>query len=71
MANIRHKSISDLSGWNAKELRKLRITIKNRMASLSSYSKAKELPDGHPLKGMEKQGCEDLLRKVLRSEKEL
>ena len=71
MANIRSKDINDLSTWDMKELRKLRITIKNRMNSLDSFSKAKELPDNHPLKGMELGECKELLLEVQRAEKKL
>lgn len=71
MANIRLKSIDSLESWNMKELRKLRITIKNRIESLKASSKPKELPDGHPLQGMELQQCQDLLLKVMRAQKAL
>lgn len=71
MANIRNKSIEDLSSWNLKELRKLRITVKNRIASLESVGKPKALPDGHPLRDMEPKDCEELLAKIKRAEKGL
>jgi len=70
MANIRLKSIQELDSWNTKELRKLRITIKNRIESLSLNSK-KKLPTSHPLCGLEVQECRDLLEKVKRAQKHL
>lgn len=71
MANIRNKSIKELENWNMKELRKLRITIKNRMESLKASSKPKALPESHPLKDMEVEECQALLQKVMRAEKDL
>ncbi len=72
MANIRKKSIIDLSDWDIKELRKLRITIKNRLSSLESFRKdSKDLPDNHPLQGMEVAECKSLLENVMRAEKAL
>lgn len=69
MANIRKKDINQLQEWNEKELRKLRITVKNRIASLESFSKEKELPEGHPLKEMDLKDCKEFLEKVVRAEK--
>jgi hypothetical protein len=71
MANLKLKSIKEIETWNAKELRKLRITIKNRVESLKADSKPKELPTSHPLKGMEIGECQELLLKVHRAEKAL
>ena len=71
MANIKLKPISELETWNAKELRKLKITIKNRMESLKNDSKPKELSDTHPLNGLEVEGCQKLLSKILKAEKGL
>ena len=71
MANIKLKSTDEIETWNIKELRKLRITIKNRIESLKASSKPKELPDTHPLKNLEVDSCERLLAKVLRAEKNL
>jgi hypothetical protein len=70
MANIRDKDINKLEDWELKDLRKLRITIKNRLSSLSSFNKnIKELPTNHPLKGMDAVQINGLLEKVLRSER--
>jgi len=71
MANIKLKSIEEIETWNIKELRKLRITIKNRMESLKASAKPKPLPDTHPLKDMELGECQKLLEKVQRAEKNL
>jgi hypothetical protein len=72
MANIRAKDITDLTTWDIKELRKLKITIKNRMSSLESFRKdVKELPDTHPLQGMELGDCKNLLESVLKAERDL
>ena len=72
MANIRAKDITDLTTWNIKELRKLKITINNRMSSLASFRKeVKELPEGHPLQGMELGDCKNLLENVLKAEREI
>jgi hypothetical protein len=70
MANIKLKPISELETWNAKELRKLRITIKNRMESLQ-LAKPKEISESHPLYSLEADGCQKLLEKVKRAEKAL
>lgn len=69
MANIKLKPLNELESWNSKELRKLRITIKNRMESLKVASKPKELPSSHPLHGMELEECQALLDKVIKAEK--
>ncbi len=71
MANIRSKSIDKLEEWNQKELRKLRITINNRISSLEAGPKAKELPESHPLKNFDIEACKDLLSKVQKQEKSL
>lgn len=71
MANIRKKSIQELESWNLKELRKLRISVKNRIQSLEFSSKAKELPGSHPLKDMGVEECKALLQNVQKAEKNL
>lgn len=71
MANIRNKSIKELDTWNMKELRKLKITIKNRMESLKASAKPKPLPESHPLFDFEVEECQALLSQVLRAEKNL
>ena len=69
MANIKLKSIQELNTWNTKELRKLRMTIKNRMSSLEISSEPKELNQSHPLYDMGESECKELLDRVLRAEK--
>jgi len=69
MANIRNKNINELTTWDRKELRKLKITINNRIESLSSQGKPKDLPESHPLSGMSIESCKELLLKVNREEK--
>ncbi len=69
MANIKLKPIDQLETWNTKELRKLRITIKNRMESLSLSSKKKELPPSHPLHLMDIGEIKNLLEKVQKAER--
>jgi hypothetical protein len=71
MAKIKDKDIKKLEGWDQKELRKLRILINNRLGSLDSFRKTKELPNSHLLFGMEAGQCKELLANVLRAEKKL
>ena len=69
MANIKAKDINKLQEWNQKELRKLRMTINNRISALAG--KAKELPTTHPLYEMEIGECKELLARVMKAEKGL
>ncbi|MBC75647.1 MAG: hypothetical protein CME64_06495 [Halobacteriovoraceae bacterium] len=71
MANIRQKSIQELESWNLKELRKLRISVKNRIQSLEFSKKPKELPSSHPLSQMGVEECKNLLQKVQKAERDL
>lgn len=71
MANIRLKPVTELKTWNSKELRKLRITIKNRIQAFEVSSSPRNLPKGHPLKNLETDGCKELLLEVMRAEKAL
>jgi hypothetical protein len=71
MANIKLKPIDQLDSWNAKELRKLRMTIKNRLSAFENSNDPKELPDTHPLHGMEPGELKELLLNVQRAEKAL
>ena len=70
MANLKTKSIENLKEWNTKELRKLRMTVRNRILALEK-STVKELSATHPLVGMEMGACKALLDKILRTEKGL
>jgi hypothetical protein len=71
MANIKDKDLNDLSGWNAKELRKLKINIKNRLQSFSGFSKPKELQKSHPLVELGEFELKELLAEIARAEKKL
>ena len=68
MANIREKDIKKLDEWNQKELRKLRIAIKNRLASLEA-NKKKEMAPSHPLSDMDSGQLDNLLVQIRRAEK--
>jgi hypothetical protein len=68
MANIKAKDINQLQDWNSKELRKLRMTINNRISALQN-SVVKDLSTTHPLHNMEVGQCKELLEKVMRAEK--
>lgn len=70
MANIKDKNLNDLSDWNLKELRKLKINLKNRIESLKVNEK-KELQKSNPLAAFGIDECEDLLLKIKRAEKNL
>lgn len=70
MANIKDKDINALDDWNIKELRKLRIMIKNRISSLELAPK-KEVAKSHPLYGKDVESCKSLLLNVQRAEKAL
>ncbi len=69
MANIKTKDINQLSSWDKKELRKLRMVIRNRISSLEAPGKVKDLPESHPLFNMQIGACKDLLEKVISAEK--
>ncbi len=69
MADIKLKNVNKLEEWNTKELRKLRIAIKNRLAEFQSSSKPREFKENHPLCNLDPGQCEDLLTQVKRAEK--
>jgi hypothetical protein len=69
MANIKLKDINNLESWNAKELRKLRMNLRNRINSLDFTPNPKDLAASHPLHGLESGECKALLEKVMRTEK--
>lgn len=71
MADIKLKDISKLETWTTKELRKLRMTIRNRISTLEASAKPKELPQTHPLHQMEAGECKNLLTSVMKAEKNL
>lgn len=69
MADIKAKDITKLETWTPKELRKLRMVAKNRVAALQASGDPKDLPKTHPLHDMEVGEINDLLVKVHRAEK--
>ena len=71
MANIKNKDLNDFSDWNVKELRKLRINLKNRIESFTNAEKPKELQKGNPLFGKNLGELKDILAKVVKAEKAL
>lgn len=68
MADIKLKDIAKLDTWNTKELRKLRITIKNRISAFSVSLKVKDLPANHPLFEMPATQCKVVLENVIQAE---
>ncbi len=60
-----------LNEMNLKDLRGLRIKLNNRINSLKSFGKPKELQKSHLLFGLELGECEQLLHEVKRAEREL
>lgn len=72
MANIKEKDLTDLSTWNMKELRKLKINIKNRLESLNSFRNSnKELQKNNILFGKESGELQALLTRIAKAEKQL
>lgn len=70
MANIKDKNLNDLSDWNLKELRKLKINLKNRIEKLKVSEKS-ELQKSNPLFGKDINECESLLEDIRKAEKKL
>ncbi len=70
MANLKSKDIKRLSDWNTKELRKLRMTLKNRIAALE-VNPEKELAPPNPLAALTLGECRVLLEDVVKAEKGL
>lgn len=71
MAAIKGKDLSELGDWNEKELRKLKINLNNRIQTLETSVKAKELKDSNPLSGLGVEECKSLLNDVYKAEKVL
>ena len=71
MAKIKGKDLDDLSTWNEKELRKLKINLNNRIQTLQQSVKPKELPDSNPLSGLGIEESKSLLERVFKAEKKL
>lgn len=71
MANIKEKDIHNLSDWNMKELRKLKIMLGNRITSFENSSNPKELQKSHILFDVSHDECKKLLENVYQAEKDL
>lgn len=71
MAKIKGKDLNNLSDWNDKELRKLKINLNNRLQTFQSSPKAKELPKSNPLFGFGEEECKQLLEDVKKAERDL
>ena len=71
LADLKTKDITKLDDWNAKELRKLRMTINNRINEFENSSKQKELAKSNPLAELNPDELKELLEKVLKAEKNL
>lgn len=71
MANIKLKDINKLETWNTKELRKLRMTTRNRISALETSNSPKTLPDNHPLFEMDIEDCKALLERIQTTEREM
>ncbi len=67
----RMKNLENMDNFDLKELRGLRIKLNNRIKSLESFGKPKDLQPSHILYGKELQECKDLLDEVKRAEKKL
>ncbi|MDH4468597.1 MAG: hypothetical protein QE271_11105 [Bacteriovoracaceae bacterium] len=69
MANIKIKDINQLELWTPKELRKLRMVVRNRISYFEDGKTEKALADSHPLSKMELKECQELLKKIIKAEK--
>jgi hypothetical protein len=69
MADIKLKDLEKLETWNTKELRKLRMTLNNRINELESASSPKKFSENHPLFEKDQDDCKVLLRKIMKQEK--
>ena len=71
MAKISDKNIKDLSKWDDKELRKLKIMANNKLSSLMSPRSKTEVSDKHLLSGYDLELLRELLINIQRAEKVL
>ena len=71
MANLKLKDIFHLEDWNEKELRKLKMLVKNRLQSFDNSSKQTELKANHPLFQVDDDGCKSLLENILKAQRKL
>lgn len=68
MAKITHKNINDLSDWNTKELRKLKIMCKNRLSALKNNPN-NEAASSHILYNLNAKALDLLVVNIARQEK--
>jgi len=71
MAKLKEKNMTQLQSWSSKELRKLKITLQNRISSLGKFANQKDLKESNLLFNKNEKECKELLEKVLRAEKKL
>jgi hypothetical protein len=71
MAKINDKNIKDLSAWDEKELRKLKIMAQNRLSSLTSHRSSSAVKEKHLLSGYDLELLRELLININRAEKSL
>lgn len=71
MAKINNKDVKDLSTWDEKELRKLKIMAQNRLSSLTSHRSKSEVKEKHILSGYDLELLRELLISIQKAEKAL
>lgn len=71
MAKLSDKSLDNLNEWNTKELRKLRMTLHNRIEKLKKNPKDNTIKSNHPLYGLGPVECEQLMDRIKKTEKTL
>lgn len=71
MAKINNKDVKDLSTWDEKELRKLKIMAQNRLSSLTSHRSSSEVKEKHILSGYDLELLRELLIGIQKAEKAL
>ena len=71
MANLKLKDTIHLENWNEKELRKLKMLVKNRLQSLESSSRPAKLKENHPLFQMDDYACKSLLENISKAQRKL
>lgn len=71
MAKINDKDVKDLTTWDEKELRKLKIMANNRLSSLTSHRSKSEVSEKHLLSGYDLDRLRELLIRIQKAEKVL
>lgn len=64
------RDYSKLEEFTAKELRKVKMNLNNRLESFKKSDDPKELSKSHMLHGMSQNDCEKLLTRITKLEKE-